>query len=97
MLLPDNHPLRVAHEKSANHRAEIESSEKCGCFYCEAIFDADQVADWTDDNMTALCPFCGVDSVIGDSSGFEITKRFLEEMHEVWFDGSTARFRSCAP
>ena len=97
MLLPENHPLRVAHKKSIYHRVEIERSQKCGCFHCEAIFDPDQIEDWTDDNTTALCPLCGIDSVIGDRSGFEITKRFLEEMHEVWFAGLPARFRSCAP
>jgi len=91
--VPENHPLRVAHRKSIYHRAAIERSQKCGCFYCEKIFDAGQITDWTDTEephaqQTALCPFCGIDSVIGDNSGFEITKRFLEEMHGAWFGGS---------
>ncbi len=38
-----------------------------------------------DDNLTAFCPFCGVDSVIGESSGYPITKEFLEKMKEWWF------------
>jgi len=102
--LPESHPLRVAHEKSIYHRAEIERSAKCGCFFCEAIFDADQITDWRPSSemphaqQTALCPFCGIDSVIGDNSGFEITKRFLQEMQDVWFDGcGPGKFRQCAP
>jgi acetone carboxylase gamma subunit len=38
---------------------------------------------------TALCPYCGIDSVIGDKSGFPITKEFLEKMYQHWFGTST--------
>jgi len=93
--LPECHPLRVAHEKSRWHRAEIESSKECGCFYCRKIFGPDQVVNWIDTDsphaqQTALCPLCGIDSVIGSASGFEINERFLGEMHTVWF-GENAR------
>jgi hypothetical protein len=33
----------------------------------------------------ALCPHCGIDSVIGDASGYEISPTFLARMHEAWF------------
>jgi hypothetical protein len=85
--LPESHPLRIAHKKCRRNRADIERSQKCGCFHCKRIFDADQFAnlDWIDAGQSALCPFCGIDSVIGDHSGFEITSEFLKQMHEVWF------------
>ena len=35
---------------------------------------------------TALCPKCGIDSVLGDKSGYLIDKDFLEAMHKIWFD-----------
>ena len=38
-----------------------------------------------DSSGTAVCPYCGVDSVIGENSGFPITEQFLKEMHEAWF------------
>jgi len=38
-----------------------------------------------DENETAFCPYCGVDSVIGESSGYHITREFLEEMNCYWF------------
>ena len=38
-----------------------------------------------DTDGTALCPFCCIDSVIGDSSGFPITGKFLQEMHKRYF------------
>src|SRR5262249_36707025 len=91
--LPESHPLRVAHKKSIRNRAEIERSKECGCFYCRKIFVPDQIVEWVDTDhphaqQTALCPLCGIDSVIGSASGLEITARFLREMHTVWFGGS---------
>jgi Pyruvate/2-oxoacid:ferredoxin oxidoreductase delta subunit len=88
--LPEDHPLRVAHKRSSNHRAEIESSQLCGCFYCLGIFGPDNIVDWTDESnphsqQTALCPVCGIDSVIGDASGIKITPTFLETMRTLWF------------
>ena len=62
--------LKEAHKKSSRHREEIRSSEICGCFYCLSIFNPSEIEDWTDDDenklgQTALCPKCGIDSVIG--------------------------------
>lgn len=54
--LPENHPLRVAHRKSLYHRAEIERSQKCGCFYREKILGADQIADILI-SAQAICSF----------------------------------------
>lgn len=45
-----------------------------------------QIAEWTDDDRTAILPRCGIDSVIGSSSGFPITPDFLARMHKEWFD-----------
>ena len=42
---------------------------------------------WADDS-TAFCSRCGVDSVIGDSSGFPVGDTiFIEAMGYVWFNG----------
>lgn len=34
---------------------------------------------------TAFCPYCSIDSVIGESAGFPLTKEFLDAMHDYWF------------
>ena len=77
--------LRRAHRHSANHREELDSSEFCGCFYCLRTFPTSKISEWVDDETTALCPYCGVDSVIGSASSFPITREFLEAMRAVWF------------
>jgi hypothetical protein len=76
-----------AHGHSIRHRAEIEASRSCGCFYCLRIYPREQIADWIRDEGTALCPHCGIDSVIGDASGYEVSEPFLTEMHKAWFSG----------
>lgn len=76
----------AAHQHSIRHRQEIESSERCGCFYCLAEFEPDAITDWVDEGgVTALCPKCGIDSVIGSASGFPITGDLLKRMNAHWF------------
>jgi hypothetical protein len=74
-----------AHKHSSNHRKIVLDSEKCGCFYCLSIFTPDAIKEWSDEGQTALCPHCGIDSIIGSGSGFIISVTFLREMHERWF------------
>jgi hypothetical protein len=75
----------TAHKHCIKHRAEIEASEMCGCFYCMATFVPSEIVEWIDDGQTALCPRCPVDSVIGSASGYPITSTFLQQMHDHWF------------
>jgi hypothetical protein len=84
--------IRRGHKHSSNHREEIVASTACGCFYCLRIFAPNEIQDWVDpaddnddEGTTALCPFCGIDAVIADCSGFPVTLEFLTEMHKYWF------------
>ncbi len=77
--------LDLAHKRSIKHRAELTASSNCGCFFCCNIFPPSEIEDWTDDNQTALCPKCGIDSVIGDASGYVISEDFLANMNGRWF------------
>ena len=82
--------IHGAHGHSANHREEIMKSKLCGCFFCKKIYEPSKIREWVDEDekgngTTALCPFCGIDSVIGDASGYEIKSEFLAMMHRSWF------------
>lgn len=75
-----------AHRHSINHRDHLLRDRVCGCFFCLAIFSTADITEWiADTSGTAVCPFCGVDAVIGESSGYPITPAFLEEMQKRWF------------
>lgn len=83
--------LRKAHKHSIFHHSEIMDSDLCCCFYCQSNFEPEKIIDWCDEDdlsgKTALCPNCGIDSVIGSKSGYPITDEdFIEEMHRFWFN-----------
>jgi len=79
----------AAHKHSSRHRAEIETSARCGCFFCFRSFASADIKTWIDGNQTALCPRCGVDSVLGSASQHRIDDVFLRGMHTHFF--STAK------
>ena len=74
-----------AHRLSKNHRVEIEASDCCGCFYCLSVFSPADITEWVDLDTTAVCPRCGIDSVIGSASGAPVNSAFLSKMNEHWF------------
>ncbi|WP_439500031.1 cytoplasmic protein [Bosea sp. (in: a-proteobacteria)] len=75
-----------AHKHCRRHRIEVSQSEVCGCFYCAEIIDPAEIRQWTDNNQTAICPRCGIDSLIGGKSGFPVADpAFLKAMHQHWF------------
>ena len=74
-----------AHEHCSHNQTEIRESQMCGCFWCCAVFDSDDVIDFLESEETALCPSCGIDSVIGDASGYTITEELMQAMNKYWF------------
>jgi len=77
--------LQRAFSHASRHRASINASSLCGCFFCKSLFHPIAITDWIETGITALCPKCRTPSVIGSASGFIITEAFLEEMRQRWF------------
>jgi hypothetical protein len=81
-----------AHGHSSLHGDEIAASSICGCFHCLGTYAPAQITKWLDDcidgvdGRTALCPICGIDSVIGSASSYPITEAFLGAMRRRWFN-----------
>ena len=75
-----------AHKFCMNNRKGLESDTICGCFYCLKIFEPKEITEWIEDtSATALCPYCGVDSIIGGYTKYPITHEFLKKMYQYWF------------
>lgn len=85
--------LQTAYDRhSVQNRREIERSGQCGCFSCFAVFPAAKVWDWvgseTPDEQMGMCPYCWMDTVLGDASGFAVTEQsFLRELNAKIFEG----------
>jgi hypothetical protein len=80
--------LKAAHAHCMANEAELLRSSICGCFDCVETFAPTAVTEWVDDKngRTALCPKCGIDSVLGDASGYPVAAaEFLNAMNKRWF------------
>ena len=73
------------------NRHYIENAEVCGCYYCNTLFNKEQVEfmEEKDGKYTALCPHCMIDSVIDDKrvaeGGEELTIELLEAVNKEAF------------
>ena len=80
----------AAHAGCTGNREALAKAGTCGCFYCCSVFSSLEIEDWVDpvsDDMqagnTALCPRCGIDSVIPLQPGMNVG--FLRRMKAHWF------------
>ena len=81
--------LKKIHKKSGWHEKDIRNSTLCGCFNCLKIFSPDKIIEWLEEDpkcprgsgKTAICPFCGIDTVLPDNIiGTELNKELLKKM-----------------
>ena len=78
-------PIR-AHDFSRGNCQALKQDQLCGCFYCLKTFRSGDITQWYGDlDDSAVCPNCGIDAVIGESSGMPITREFLKLMRQYWF------------
>ena len=81
------------HDDCGWHEDAILKSKICGCFYCLSIFSPNEIKEWIEEpedcprgpGKTAVCPKCGIDSVLPDTIQYKINKEFLAKMQEEFF------------
>jgi hypothetical protein len=75
------------HSHAENNEIEILKSKTCSCFFCRQTYSARLVNDWISDErgVTAICPECGMDAVIGDACGLPLDKPTLKEMNLAYY------------
>ena len=86
--------LEEVHKLSRNNRSLIEASTVAHCFYCRKSYESSKIETWVDNETTALCPLCGIDSVLPSVSQLcvelqgpymEFTDKLLRDMYKYWF------------
>lgn len=63
----------------------VDISTRVGCYHCCKIFPATEIKEYTDDGKTCICPYCNIDAIVPDSSGYVITEANLKIAHDYWF------------
>jgi uncharacterized paraquat-inducible protein A len=77
--------IKKASEYSIYNMAEVANSNLAGCYHCKSIFNAGEIKETTDDGKTALCPKCGIDSVLSETSPFQLDFETLSALNKYWF------------
>jgi len=77
--------IKEASKYSIYNMPELEKSNKAGCYHCMSTFEPSEISETTDDGKTAMCPKCGIDSVLPESSPFKLDIQTLTELNKYWF------------
>jgi hypothetical protein len=68
-----------------HNRPSLEKVDKCGCYCCLAIFNPKDIKEWVDNDDTAMCPYCEIDSVIPECNDYLLNIEFLTRVKEHYF------------
>ena len=60
----DADTLAQLHRSSFRNRCRLQAAGRIACFGCLGEFEAKQVREYVDAGETALCPDCGLDTLI---------------------------------
>ncbi|MFN2212723.1 MAG: hypothetical protein ACK2UE_06595 [Anaerolineales bacterium] len=76
-----------------NNRDELIQSDICGCYYCINMFPSSEIVEWVwerksnlESDQTGICPYCGIDSIIGSESGIPICVDILYTLNRLFFN-----------
>lgn len=77
--------IRHAAKFAMYNKKEVLKSIICGCFHCLAVFDPKEIKEWTDNEETAVCPFCYVDAILPETDDIHLDKDMLSKLNAYWF------------
>lgn len=56
----DNHD-----ESFSSDKETLSNQSQVGCYYCEQLMTYEDIETFVNGDQTALCPYCGIDAVVG--------------------------------
>lgn len=69
-----------------SRRKRYPASALCGCYYCISTYFASEIAEWTDGDLTPVCPRCFVDAVLSSAEGYRVDDQtYLKRRHDAGF------------
>ena len=86
MRIYNQEELKEIHHQSMFNKVKLDETSLCGCFYCKEIMPVTEITEWTDRARTAICPYCGIDSIHPDSEKYPLTETLLDQLYKMYFD-----------
>lgn len=80
--------LQSYYSRIHSNDREILNSDTCSCIFCRQTYSARDISDWIsnpDGTLNAICPICGMDTVIGDRKQGRIDHDDLKEINLRFF------------
>ena len=66
------------------NKNQLATANKAGCYACFKIFEPKEIKEYTDQEETALCPYCSTDAVIPENISNSITEEYLKDIKNFW-------------
>lgn len=66
-------------------RSQVEEAARVGCYYCCRVFDAIYVDEFLSEPERAICPYCGVDALLIESSEWPMHPKLLAAIRRYHF------------
>lgn len=79
--------LDTAHKKAFQNEPLVQIAKDCACFCCLEHFPASAIDGWVDDKLhrTAMCPKCGIDSVLTEETLDRVPDNLLKALQAEYF------------
>ncbi len=78
----DGDTLARAHRMSYRNRPMLEGTGRAACFGCLAEVQTARVTEYVDAGQTALCPHCGLDTLLPMSESDSLDSSLLTALNE---------------
>ncbi len=77
----DGDTLARAHRSSYRNRRALEGSPRAACFGCLSEVQTARITEYVDEGQTALCPHCGLDTVLPMSESDSLDSALLAALN----------------
>lgn len=75
----------MAPKIAMRNKSALAFVNECACYHCVKIFSTREIKEWTDEDNTAICPYCQVDSVLPVQTLDDKDLQVLSKIHKYWF------------
>lgn len=85
----DKANLEAAHAYTFDNAQMLFARQSCVCIYCWERYESSEIIQISNSTLgTALCPKCGIDAIVGEISGFELSDEFIGKMYDRFFNSN---------